>query len=107
MDQYKAPSLLRVAIHLVLAATLLFFGLVSLRLASRDASRDSLYNLAPSLLLFVTPALFFTMRIGWLLRRPSSEHSKARPLWLTLPLSLGVVFLLAVLFVALMFVIHG
>ena len=62
MNQYKNSSLLTLAIHLVLATTLLFFGLVSLLLAFRHPSRGALYNVAPSLLFFVTPALFFTMR---------------------------------------------
>ena len=64
MDQYKNPSLLRLAIYLVLATTLFFFGLVLLRLADLDPSRGALHYLVPSLLFFITPALFCTMRIA-------------------------------------------
>jgi len=60
-----------------------------------DPRKGALYNLTPPLL-FITPALLVTFRIACLLRRPRSDHSKGRPLWFTLPLSLGAVFLTAV-----------
>ena len=106
MDKYKNPSLL-IAIYLVLATTLLFFGLVILRLAYLDPSEGALHYLVPSLLFFITPALFFTMRIAWMLRRPPSDYLKGRSLWLTLPLSLAVVFFLAVLVFAVIFLISS
>lgn len=107
MDQYKNPSLLTLATYFALATALLFFGLVILRLAYLDPSKGALYSLVPSLLLFIAPALIFAIRIAWLLRRPRSDYSKGRPLWLTLPLSLTVVFLLAVFVFAVIFLIHG
>lgn len=105
MDQYKNPSIVKIATYLVLATTLLFFAFVSLRFAYENSSGSAFRNLAPSLL-FITPSLIATIRIAVLLRRPPSDYQKGRPLWLTLSLSLGVVFFLAVLVFAVAFLTH-
>ena len=107
MDHYKNPSLLALAVYFALAISLLFFGLVILRLAYLDPTKSALHNLAPPLLLFIALALSFAIKIAWLLRRPRSDYSKGRPLWLTLPLSLGITFLLGMFAFAMVFLIHG
>jgi len=66
-------------------------------LAPGGDPHESLPEAALPLLIFTIPALLITGRIAWLLRRAESAESTARPLWLTVPISIGAVVIGAVL----------
>ena len=74
----------------VLAASILFYFGVAIVSLTPGGYHESWFEAALPLLIFMFPALLITGRIAWLL-------SKARPLWLTVPISIGVVAIGAVL----------
>ena len=76
-----------IAIH-VLAASILFY--FALAIDSLGEHVESWFEAALGWLILMCPALLITGRIAWLLRRPESAQSKVT-LWLTLPISIGVV----------------
>jgi predicted small integral membrane protein len=89
-------SPLRVAVYFLVASGLLYVGIAMGTVLPGGYPESRLEKTVP-VLFFILPALLLTCRIAWLLRQPASNQSRGRSFRLTLPLSLGVVLLGAIL----------
>jgi hypothetical protein len=96
MEVSEGPRPFQFVVYFFVASVLLYLGIGVYALSPGGYDESRFDQLVPFLFL-ILPALFLTCRIAWLLRRPGSDQLKGRSLWLTLPLSLGVVLLEAVL----------
>lgn len=96
MELPEGLSPLRVAVYFLVAPVLLYVGIV-MGTVLPGGYHESRFEKTVPLLFFILPALLLTCRIAWLLRQPASNQSRGCGLRLTLPLSLGVVLLGAVL----------
>jgi len=83
-------------IYLFFAAFLLYLG-IAIGFVSPGGYHENRFEQAVPLLIFVLPALLLTCRIAWMLGRLELPQLKGFGLGLTLPLSLGLVILGAVL----------
>lgn len=82
-------------VYLLIASVLLYFG-IAMELVSPGGYNESWFELVMPLLFFVIPALLLACRSAWMLRLELPQL-KRFGLWLTLPLSLGLVSLGAIL----------
>ena len=73
-------------LHYLVATVLLFFSLAVGTLTYGGIA-------LPCLLLVLSLLVIF--RIAWITRRPATPELKGRSLWVTLPLSFGGVFIIA------------
>jgi hypothetical protein len=105
MDAFESPRPFVFVTYFLVAAGLLYLG-IGIPLLTPGGYKESLFQAVLPSLIFVCPALLITYRIASMLRRYGSPQSKARSLWLTLPISLGVVILGAVLISFLIFRQH-